>query len=66
MARKPNYSFEKRKKEQDRAAKKEAKKEERLRRKAEGDTGADEIDELTGRLPDGTLPPPADDDTPTA
>ena len=35
MARKPNYDFEKRRKELDRAAKKEAKREERQRRKAE-------------------------------
>lgn len=36
MARKPNYDFEKRRKEQDRKAKKDAKREDRLRRKAEG------------------------------
>lgn len=41
MARKPNYGFEKRQKELDRKAKKEAAREERARRKAEGlDTGA--------------------------
>jgi hypothetical protein len=36
LARKPNYDFEKRRKEQDRKAKKDAKREDRLRRKAEG------------------------------
>ncbi len=36
MARKPNYDFERRKKEMDRKNKKEAKKEERARRKAAG------------------------------
>lgn len=36
MAKKPNYDFEKRKKEQDRARKKEAKREERLARKRAG------------------------------
>jgi hypothetical protein len=36
LARKPNYDFEKRKKEQDRKAKKDAKREERLARKRAG------------------------------
>ena len=36
MARKPNYSFEKHKKEQDRKAKKEAKRVSRLERKRGG------------------------------
>jgi hypothetical protein len=36
MARKPNYSFEKRKKEMDRKAKKDAKREDRRRRREEG------------------------------
>lgn len=36
MARKPNYDFEKRRKELDRKAKKDAKREERLRRRADG------------------------------
>lgn len=36
MAKKPNYDFEKRKKEQERQKKKEAKREERLARKREG------------------------------
>ena len=43
MAKKPNYDFEKRKKEQDRQRKKEAKREERLARKREG-LGAEEGD----------------------
>ena len=44
MARKPNYDFEKRKKEQDRKQKKDAKREERLLRKRNGDGAADETD----------------------
>jgi hypothetical protein len=36
VAKKPNYDFEKRRKEQDRKAKKDAKREERLQRKSEG------------------------------
>jgi hypothetical protein len=44
LARKPNYDFEKRRKEGDRKAKKDAKREDRLRRKAkdlpeDGDAG---------------------------
>jgi hypothetical protein len=35
LARKPNYDFEKRRKELDRKAKKDAKREERLQRKSE-------------------------------
>jgi len=46
LPRKPNYDFEKRRKEQDRAAKKEAKREERQRRKDEGQP--DQPDESTG------------------
>jgi hypothetical protein len=47
LAKKPNYDFEKRKKEQDRKKKKDAKREERLLRKRgdgepEGDTIVDE------------------------
>jgi hypothetical protein len=38
LARKPNYSFEKRKKELDRKAKKDAKREDRRRRREEGQT----------------------------
>lgn len=38
LARKPNYSFEKRKKEMDRKAKKDAKREDRRRRREEGQT----------------------------
>lgn len=46
VARKPNYDFERRKKEMERKAKKEAKREERARRKAaglpdEGEEGAE-------------------------
>jgi hypothetical protein len=45
LARKPNYDFEKRRKEQDRKAKKDAKREDRLRRKAEGLPEEDDIGE---------------------
>ena len=57
MAKKPNYDFERRRKEQDRKNKKDAKREERLLRKREGDaSGASEdgenvatpSDDLTG------------------
>ena len=42
MAKKPNYDFEKRKKEQDRKKKKDAKREERLeRRRAHTEAGRD-------------------------
>jgi hypothetical protein len=49
LARKPNYDFEKRKKEQDRKAKKDAKREDRARRRAEGlpedpESGEAEVD----------------------
>jgi hypothetical protein len=39
MARKPNYDFEKRRKEIDRKAKKDARREEKQARKAEGGEG---------------------------
>ena len=42
MARKPNYDYEKRKKEADRKAKKDAKREERQRRRALGLPDEDE------------------------
>jgi hypothetical protein len=42
LAKKPNYDFEKRRKEQDRKQKKDAKREERLLRKRGGDGTADE------------------------
>ena len=45
LARKPNYDFEKRRKEQDRKAKKDAKREDRLRRKAEGLPEEDDVGE---------------------
>jgi hypothetical protein len=38
LARKPNYDFEKRRKEMDRKAKKDAKRDEKLRRKEAGMT----------------------------
>ena len=61
MARKPNYDFEKRRKEQERKAKKDAKREDRQRRRDEGiiDDGiasGDEIAELTGERPAETTP----------
>ena len=43
MARKPNYDFEKRRKEQERKKKKDAKREERLARRENG-----EVDSETG------------------
>ena len=62
LARKPNYSFEKRKKELDRKAKKDAKREDRRRRREEGQT--DDVD--APGLPvapeahgDGGMNPPA-------
>ena len=42
MAKKPNYDFEKRKKELDRKKKKDAKREERLQRKRDGTGGDDD------------------------
>ncbi|MBL8998360.1 MAG: hypothetical protein KJZ74_02115 [Gemmatimonadales bacterium] len=53
MARKPNYNYEKRRKEMDRAAKKKARKEEREARKEEGATDAVPIEasETLGALP---------------
>lgn len=66
MARKPNYDFEKRRKEQERAAKKEAKREDRLRRKQEGEVDdgiadAAEMEALTG-IPAVRSEEPAPDD----
>lgn len=55
MAKKPNYDFEKRRKEMDRKAKKDAKREDRLRRSREG------TNEDQGETPapdqDGETPP---------
>ena len=42
LAKKPNYDFERRRKEQDRKQKKEAKREERLQRKRDGLANPDE------------------------
>jgi hypothetical protein len=47
LARKPNYDYEKRRKEMERKAKKDAKREDRLRRKRDGETG-DGVDDLAG------------------
>ena len=56
MARKPNYDFEKRRKEQDRKAKKDAKREDRLRRKAAGlpeeDDVGESVTETTSETPE--------------
>ena len=54
MARKPNYGYEKRKKEVDRKAKKDAKREQRLQRKREG--AAAETEEPTPPAPEGSPP----------
>jgi hypothetical protein len=43
LAKKPNYDFEKRKKEMDRKKKKDAKREERLARKRDGTPELDEF-----------------------
>jgi hypothetical protein len=51
LARKPNYGFEKRKKEMDRKAKKDAKREDRQRRRDEA------------QPEDPNAPPPLDDGT---
>lgn len=48
MAKKPNYDFEKRKKEMDRKKKKDAKREDRLQRKRDG---APELDEFGNPIP---------------
>jgi hypothetical protein len=44
LAKKPNYDFEKRKKELDRKKKKDAKREERLQRKRDGTGGDDGLE----------------------
>jgi hypothetical protein len=55
LAKKPNYDFEKRKKEQDRKKKKDAKREERLlRKRGDGDGEPDaETPEETAPAEDG-------------
>jgi len=57
LAKKPNYDFEKRKKEMDRKKKKDAKREERLARKRDG---APELDEYGNPLPPEEDDPDAD------
>jgi hypothetical protein len=57
LARKPNYDFEKRRKELDRKAKKDAKREDRARRRAAG--LPDEPDETVEQA-DGSETPTAD------
>jgi len=56
LARKPNYQFEKRRKELDRKAKRDARAEDRRRRRAEGGTDAESTGETQG---DGTNAPGA-------
>lgn len=51
LAKRPNYDFEKRKKEQDRKTKKDAKREERLARKRAGHDP--DLDPEGGESPDG-------------
>lgn len=70
MARKPNYDFEKRKKEQDRKAKKDAKREDRLARKRAGqDPDLVDMEPLDGESPAGETsdeaPAEAGDETTT-
>ena len=63
LAKKPNYDFERRKKEQDRKNKKEAKREERLLRKREGDAaGASEDGENVATPSDDAAGPDAQAD----
>jgi hypothetical protein len=50
LAKKPNYDFEKRRKEMDRKAKKDAKREERLQRRRDG--LPDEVEPAEGDAPD--------------
>jgi len=56
LARKPNYDFEKRKKELERQAKKDAKREDRQRRRSEG--AADESEQTTPVAQEGGAAPP--------
>lgn len=58
LARKPNYDFEKRRKELDRKAKKEAKAEEKLRRKQEEAAGRPGEPEPDAGSPDEETPRP--------
>ena len=51
MAKKPNYDFEKRKKEQDRKKKKDAKREERLLRKRGDGEGEPDAEPADGEAP---------------
>lgn len=55
MAKKPNYDFEKRRKEMDRKAKKDAKREDRLRRSREGTS--EEPGESPAPEQEGVTPP---------
>ena len=56
MARKPNYDYEKRKKEADRKAKKDAKREERQRRRALGLPDEDEtMEPAEGEATEGVV-----------
>ena len=57
MAKKPNYDFEKRKKEQDRKQKKDAKREERLLRKRGGDGTTDETASYDAEIAGRDQPP---------
>jgi len=56
LAKKPNYDFEKRKKELDRKMKKDAKREERLQRKRDGHADDGSTDDLSAEAPvDGDI-----------
>lgn len=60
MARTPNYDFEKRKKEAERKARKDAKRDEKLRRRENGEEPVDDAAPSAQDLADlGILPPPA-------
>jgi len=58
LAKKPNYDFEKRRKEQDRKKKKDAKREERLlRKRGEGEPDAEgELEQADGTTVPSTEP----------
>ena len=58
MARRPNYDFEKRRKELDRAAKKAAKLEERARRREEA-ASETSAEPAAGEVDDAQAAPPA-------
>ena len=61
MPRKPNYGFDKRRKEQDRKARKDAKKLDRQQRREQEGVTKDVDSQADGSDVEGTLPPPPND-----